>query len=628
VSLFDYDNSEHVRKIAEHLAKHKSFNKVPDAPKHLGEMLSTGNYRLMEDPRTQQAMRKAGHTGYHTMEKTGKTRNAIPPYIAHKAIGGSMDEPAHSPSLAQMRLQINQHANPALMDSIGVNEALDMDPKIYMNPDPQKTGMSSVGGVADSNGLPVGGIDQNPMQAGSQLLPNALVQQQQQDQQQQGQIGAGAPQQGGTPPNAPQGQTPPMGNMLSMTPQGQALGAMKPPAQPQGLAGGGQPKEQPIKIMKKEDWQYDDSHPSTANLSRAFREAIDHHLSLSPEDRMTNTHLAEEGVAEHIGRAKTGKMKGRSRDLLGKNAKLLKSEKGKAGYEPVTLPDGRGIETTGLALAPAYEEGKFNTCPNHASCKEECLGKTSGNYFKLGGGPDLDAFKGPRLNSLLKTQAFLRDPHSFAVKLHDEIEAAKGLAAKNGNHLGMRLNVLSDINPEVYRPIIEAHPDVTFYDYTKMKYKPIAKNHHYTYSSTGLSDDEVTNPHTNWHQMRDRLESGDNVAMAFTHKRHLPKSVFDEESGKHYDVIDGDSHDFRPLDKVASGEKGVIVGLKNKKATGKMDEAHIDSNGFFAKYDPKEQKTLNAKGKPIFAKDKSGLTIPTNEVVHIKPQKKVKQGEE
>jgi hypothetical protein len=327
-------------------------------------------------------------------------------------------------------------------------------------------------------------------------------------------------------------------------------------------------------------------------------------------------------VGTHIGR----NQKGQPKDLLGKNAKLMKSEKGGKGEE-VTLPDGRGVETTGLALAPAFKTGKFDTCPNSNSCKEECLGKTSGNYFKLGGGPDLSVFKGPRLNSLKKTLAMMNDPHSFAVKLHDEISDAKAAAAQNGNHLGVRLNVLSDINPRVHKALMEAHPDVSFYDYTKNNTDPIAPNHHYTYSSTGVSQDGVQNEHQNWKQMRRRLDGGDNVAMAFSHKRHLPEEVHDEETGKKYKVIDGDTHDFRPLDIVGEGEKGVIVGLKNKKATGTMDNAHKESGGFFVKYDPQELKTdkgtyarqattrLNKKGKPMF-----GDTIPQNKIVNIKHQ--------
>lgn len=365
--------------------------------------------------------------------------------------------------------------------------------------------------------------------------------------------------------------------------------------------------------------------PTMKVLKEAFDTALRNHLSLSPADQVANVIAADKRLSVHTGTLANG----RGVPLLGKNAKLMKSEMGYGDAEPVRLPDGRGIETTGLALSPAYQEGKFNTCPNSVSCKSECLGKTSGNYFKLGGGMNLSDFKGPRLNSLKKTMAMMREPEAFAVKLHDEISAAKREAQRNGNHLGVRLNVLSDINPLIHKSLIEAHPDVSFYDYTKNNSNPVARNHHYTYSSTGLSQPErgVVNPHTNWKQMRRRLDQGDNVAMAFSHKEHLPEVVVDHETGKRYKVVNGDVHDFRPLDMQPEGSPGVIVGLKNKKAFGTVDDAAKDSHGFFVHYDPMakrnpsgtyqrgESQGVGPSGKPL-----RGATIPTNFEVHVAPQ--------
>ena len=135
-----------------------------------------------------------------------------------------------TPSLAQMRIRLNERSNPDFMSGIGLDQALDMSPKMYMNPDPKSKGMPAVGGVSDSSGLPVGGIDQDSAMAGQQLMP---PEQQGQPQGQQGQPDQGQPPQGqqGQPP---QGQ-PPQGNMLSMTPQGQTLAALKP----QGMKKGG-----------------------------------------------------------------------------------------------------------------------------------------------------------------------------------------------------------------------------------------------------------------------------------------------------------------------------------------------------------------------------------------------------
>jgi hypothetical protein len=585
-----------------------------------------------------QIAKKLGYSAVEMNDEHGTSHLLLPgtkltkvikennPKIIHKAEGGSMD----TPTIAQMRFQINQHKNPDYISNIGIDQAVDMDPKRFISPNPRTNDFIPVGGVADSDGLPVGGVDQNNAQQGQQMMPAQTEPQPNQDgQPNSAPEGADGQQPGGYESSAPQGATPPMGNLLSMTPQGQTMQAMGPA----GMAEGGQPKRKTFAIQpanpqpKKEPefTPYDPKKISIGNLSKAFDESIAHHLSLSHEDRIANSAKAAKAVGKFIGVNKDGKVK----DLLGKNAKLLKTETGK-DEEPIKLPDGRGVETTGLALAPAYEEAGFNTCPNSASCKAECLGKTSGNYFKLGGGQDLSEFKGPRLNSLLKTQAFLHDPHSFAIKLHDEIQAAKDMAGANGNHLGVRLNVLSDINPRVHKAIINAHPDVTFYDYTKNNTNPVAPNHHYTYSSTGASQEGVDNPNTNWKQMRKRLMGGDNVAMAFTHKTHLPEHVHDEETGQKFKVINGDSHDFRPLDMQPEGEHGVIVGLKNKKATGEVDKSHIDSHGFFVHYDPKEKMTTNAKGKPIFERELGhGLTpkgkprtvtIATNKEVSIKPQ--------
>mgnify|MGYP003339378270 CR=1 FL=1 len=80
--------------------------------------------------------------------------------------------------------------------------------------------------------------------------------------------------------------------------------------------------------------------------------------------------------------------------------------------------------------------------------------------------------------------------------------------------------------------------------------------------------------------------------------------------------------------------RAVIIGLRNKKATGKVSRAHIDSKGFFVKYDPqvkmndqgryereyvRETGRLNKRGRPI---KEYGPTIPTNRTVTIKRQAK------
>lgn len=165
--------------------------------------------------------------------------NGLPLYaeggIINKAIGGSVDQP----SLAQMRLNLAKHANPDLMDSIGVNEALDMSPKMFVNPTPNSSGIPGVGGVRTASGLPIGGADMNPQQPGQQLMPTPPPHQGQQGQQGQQPGGIKAP---GAPTGATGGAPAQMGNLLSMTPQGQAMQAM----QPQNKAVGGKVDRRPF----------------------------------------------------------------------------------------------------------------------------------------------------------------------------------------------------------------------------------------------------------------------------------------------------------------------------------------------------------------------------------------------
>lgn len=211
--------------------------------------------------------------------------------------------------------------------------------------------------------------------------------------------------------------------------------------------------------------------------------------------------------------------------------------------------------------------------------------------------------------------------------------------------MSIRPNVLSDLHPSIFEPIIKAHPDVSFYDYTKMDTKPVAPNHHLTYSSTGVSqpagingnDTDVFNKFQNWSRMQRVLDRGDNIAMVFTHGDHLPETVFDSGTGKTYNVVDGTTHDYRPMDKVAQPDdpgaprnQGVIVGLKNMKSFGEKQSAHVDTKGFMVYYDPQERRNadgslyrvpgnygIDKKGNP-----KSGPTVPTNKQVIIAPQER------
>lgn len=369
------------------------------------------------------------------------------------------------------------------------------------------------------------------------------------------------------------------------------------------------------------------------SLADSFDKAISNHLALPPGQQIANARNAEKNVAEYVGRGKNGKVN----SVLTANKKLMKASTAGEEGGPISLPDGRGIETIGMPLMPDFREGQFRICGNSGVCRDLCLGKEAGQYrydptktqSSIPTTPEeLAAAAGkPRVAALRRTMAMLRDPESYAVYLHELIDAAKLQAERRGNHLGVRLNVLSDLHPSILKPIIKAHPDVTFYDYTKMNYDPIASNHHYTYSSTGLSQPQrgVENPFSNWRQMRDRLNQGHNVAMAFAHGKSdaFPEFLHDEETNKRYKVVSGDEHDFRPLDMVREGEPGVIVALKNMAASSplyKFEHAAKNSHGFFVHHEPDFEKTP----KGTFAVDENGNRIPRNKVYHVavQPQKR------
>ena len=348
------------------------------------------------------------------------------------------------------------------------------------------------------------------------------------------------------------------------------------------------PGTAPIPSASADDYEFMTLQPGRANtnsLREAFDRAIQRHLSLPEGERIMNSRKAIKALEPYLGKRKNGSPIA----IVGQNAKLLKAQTGSDDKEAILLPDGRGVETIGVSLYPDYREGEMKLCPNSASCRDQCLGKTSGQYSEAFSGKQEKAGRiSVRQRAMNRTMAMMREPEAFAIRLWDDIESARREAERNGNHLGVRLNTLSDLNPIIHKKLIESQPDVSFYDYTKMGYGPVAENHHYTHSSTGLSQGNVVNPHTNWPKMRRKLDQGENVAMVFTNKgKELPRFVHDQETGKKYEVIDGRTHDFRPLDMLENqGADGQIVGLSNLKATGKRDTAHLDSDGFFVHYDP------------------------------------------
>jgi hypothetical protein len=274
--------------------------------------------------------------------------------------------------------------------------------------------------------------------------------------------------------------------------------------------------------------------------------------------------------------------------LLGVNGKLEKTNTGGYGLNNY---GGKDVMSMGLGMASAQkinDQQKLTTCPQSAICEALCLGETSGQNQLYGGVGQYRS--GPRLSQYLKTEALVVHPREFAIALYSEIDRFRKDGIKNDYQPTVRLNVTTDFAPKVFESIINAFPEVMFYDYTKLDSSPIAENHHITYSSTGVSQvvngKTVVNPHTNWNRMVRKLNGGFNVAMAFTSRTAMPKFIVDEKSGQTFQVWNGDNYDARFLDPKREDGIGMIVGLTNKDRTTKPEESARAHNGFFVNYDP------------------------------------------
>lgn len=222
----------------------------------------------------------------------------------------------------------------------------------------------------------------------------------------------------------------------------------------------------------------------------------------------------------------------KKKPLLSKNnKKTIKGEK-------------LGYITYILYMSPFTQNSKgINVC-SHASagCAESCLvgSGMGGMYINV------------RNGRIRKTEYFLSDRVGFLNQLKEEI--AKYVKKHEGKeNVVFRLNGTSDIRYEKFKifdgkNIFELYPNVQFYDYTKNYLRfdsPLPANYHLTFSRSETNGDKAL----------EMLSRGVNVAMVFD---QLP------ETYKGYKVINGDESDLRFKD-----GKGVIVGLKYKKITGK-----------------------------------------------------------
>jgi hypothetical protein len=287
--------------------------------------------------------------------------------IIHKAEGGSMN----TPTLAQMRLKINQRNNPDYMDSIGVNQAVDMTPKTYINPSPSQKGFVPVGGVSDQNGLPVGGIDQNNTQPGQQMM-FAPQRQNQDGQPNPAPEGAEGEQPGGYENNSQQSPTPPMGGLLSMTPQGQKMQAMAPT----GMAKGGKVDRRPFENSVQRNLRQ--LRNGTYNAPMSVEEKMREEM----KQRLLQEKAAKEGMAKG-GKVSPQQMAAiKAKMMMGRTKKYAEGGNVDAPYSETEKPGrilfhGKGHgQTKGIIVPRHMWEGSEGVYEK---------GKKKGETFKIDG---------------------------------------------------------------------------------------------------------------------------------------------------------------------------------------------------------------------------------------------------
>jgi len=189
-------------------------------------------------------------------------------------------------------------------------------------------------------------------------------------------------------------------------------------------------------------------------------------------------------------------------------------------------------------------------CPYQdiAKCKEACL-----NTAGLGG-----VYPSIQKARQKKTELFLNDRDQFMQVLIKDIHTFLRACKRKDKLPAIRLNGTSDIQWEKIdiegQNIFEMFPNVQFYDYTKIPTRKVDNipNYHLTWSYSEAND--------KYAKMFDQVPN--NKAVVFRTK-DLP-SMF-----KGLEVIDGDTHDMRFLDKPNS-----VVGLKAK------GQAKKDYTGF------------------------------------------------
>lgn len=195
----------------------------------------------------------------------------------------------------------------------------------------------------------------------------------------------------------------------------------------------------------------------------------------------------------------------------------------------------KGYLTGVLYLAPHTISG-YQVCPKASEgCRIACL-------YTAGRG----VYSNTQKSRIAKTERFHTDREAFMVQLVSEVEALIRKAGRESLIPVVRLNGTSDLpwekirctrNGTAFDSIMEAFPEVQFYDYTKILGRKKAltlPNYSLTFSLAEDNDKRAVKA----------LQEGYNVAVVMRVGRNEEKPA--QWGG--YPVVDGDETDLRFLD--------------------------------------------------------------------------------
>jgi hypothetical protein len=227
------------------------------------------------------------------------------------------------------------------------------------------------------------------------------------------------------------------------------------------------------------------------------------------------------------------------------NAKTIKGEK-------------YGIKTAILYLMPAMGSGvQMCAMASTAGCEKPCL-------FTAGRG----AMSNVMLSRLRKTLYFNQYRDQFMLQLQNELIRERAKAKRKGYKLIARLNGTSDVRWEnvnigyAYANIMQALPDIQFYDYTKLaNRKHIPANYDLTFSYSGV---QAYQPF-----VAKAVANGERIAVVFRDRAIVNAMLANGDTFLGLPVVDGDDTDIRHLD-----PKGAVVALYAK------GKARRDQSGF------------------------------------------------